>query len=99
MKRLFVAGVAVSLLVAVASISGAGPTVNSSKSNSSERVAGKEGGQQKKAKSTPAAGAQGQQDPCASVKNDPQQYAKCQDAATPSGLSRRSRSKHGGKAY
>lgn len=86
MKRLFVAGVAVSLLVAVASISGAETTVKSSKSNSSESTSGKETGKKKAAKA-PAESTT--QDPCASVKNDPKQFAACQDAAHPTGLPRR----------
>lgn len=95
MRRLFFISVVVSLFVAVASISGAETTVKESKSGSSERVGGKEGVQKKKgAKSTTAPAAQSQQDPCASVKNDPQQYAKCQDAANPPGLRKR---EHRGK--
>lgn len=97
MKRLLSVGVMVGLLMSVASISWAETTVKSSKSNSSERVEGKEGAQKKGkgTKSTAAPATQSQQDPCASVKNDPAQYARCKDAATPRGLSTRSRSKHG----
>jgi hypothetical protein len=95
MKRLFVAGVALSLLVAVVSISGAETTVEGSKSKSSESMGSSGKSKSKGTKSTAAPATQSQQDPCASVKNDPAQYARCKDAATPRGLSTRSRSKHG----
>ena len=85
MKRLFCAGVMVSLLVPVASNSWAASNLNLSKSNVN-RVAGKEGGQGEGKQSTAAPAAQGQQDPCANVKNDPNQYAKCQDATHQMGL-------------
>ncbi|MCZ7625519.1 MAG: hypothetical protein C3F12_06050 [Candidatus Methylomirabilota bacterium] len=83
MKRLFSAGVLVSLLVMGASILGAETTVKGSKSNTSERVAGSGKSQAKGTKSTTAPASQ---DPCENVKNDPQQYAKCQDATHPIGL-------------
>lgn len=83
MKRLFSAGVLVSLLVTGTSISWAETTVKSGKSNTPDRVSGKEGGQRKGTKATVESASQ---DPCASVKNDPQQYAKCQDATKPVGL-------------
>jgi len=86
MKRLFVAGVAVSLLVGVASISGAETKLNSSKSNVQKAAS-----QGKGAKAGSAA--QGQQDPCASVKNDPVQFQKCQAASHPSGLPKHHRVK------
>jgi hypothetical protein len=93
MKRLFFVGVIVSLLMAVASVSWAETTVEDSKGKSSERMegSGKSKGKSKSkgTKSTPAPGPQSQQDPCASVKNDPKQYARCKDAATPIGLTER----------
>ncbi len=95
MKRLLSAGVMVGLLVLVTSISWAETSVKSSKSNSSERVSGKAGDQAKGTKSTAAPATQ---DPCASVKNDPNQYAKCQDATHPVGLSTRSGRK-GNRGY
>jgi hypothetical protein len=82
MKRLFCAGVMVSLLVAVASISWAATTVKSSKSNSQDRV----GNAADQGKVTTSTAAPATQDPCANVKNDPNQYAKCQDATHPMGL-------------
>ncbi|MDD5560315.1 hypothetical protein [Candidatus Methylomirabilis sp.] len=83
MKRLFFASVIVSLFVMGVSISWGETTVKGSKSNGSERVGGKQEAQKKGTKSTAAPATQ---DPCASVKNDPQQYTKCQDAANPVGL-------------
>lgn len=83
MKRLLSVGVMVSLLVTGASISWAETSVKSSKSNSQDRVGGKAADQGKATKSTAAPATQ---DPCASVKNDPNQYAKCQDATKPVGL-------------
>lgn len=97
MKRLFFVGVAVSLLVAGTSISWAETTVKSSKSNSSERVSGKEAG---KGKGTKPTAASATQDPCASVKNDPRQFALCQDASHPAGETRSTKGKRGkGKGY
>lgn len=97
MKRLFVASVIGSLLVAGTSISWAETTVKSSKSNSSDRVGGKEAGKGNAAKSTAAPATQ---DPCASVKNDPRQYALCQDASHPSGETRGTKGRRGkGKGY
>ena len=95
MKRLLSAGVMVGLLVSVASISWAATSVKSSKSNSQDRVAGEAGNQAQGTKSTAAPTPQGQQDPCESVKNDPNQYAKCQDATKPAGLPKRSSGKRG----
>ncbi|MBI2883301.1 MAG: hypothetical protein HYY11_05275 [Candidatus Methylomirabilis oxyfera] len=97
MKRLFVAGVAVSLLVALTSISWAETTVEDSKSKSSESMggSGKSKSKSKGTKSTAAPAPQSQQDPCASVKNDPAQYAKCQDAAHPTGLTGRHKGRRG----
>lgn len=82
MKRLFCAGVMVGLLVAGASISWAANNLNLSKSNVN-RVPGQAGDQ---VKGTKAAAAPATQDPCENVKNDPNQYAKCQDATKPVGL-------------
>ena len=86
MKRLFCASVIVSLLVVGASISWAETTVEGSKSKSSERVEGSGKSKGKGAKSTAASATQ---DPCANVKNDPKQYAACQDATKPVGLRKR----------
>lgn len=94
MKRLFFASVIVSLFVMGVSISWGETTIKSSKSNTSDRVEGKEGAQKKGTKSTAAPATQ---DPCASVKNDPKQYAKCQDAANPVGLPKQSERR--GKKY
>ncbi|KAB2959789.1 MAG: hypothetical protein F9K13_08700 [Candidatus Methylomirabilis oxygeniifera] len=82
MKRLLTAGVMVGLLVSGTSISWAATNLNSSKSNIN-RVPGQAGDQ---VKGTTTAAAPATQDPCASVKNDPNQYAKCQDATKPAGL-------------
>lgn len=95
MKRLLSAGVMVGLLVSVVSISWAETSVKSSKSNSQDRTTGTEGSQGQGAKSTVAPAPQGQQDPCESVKNNPNQYAKCQDATKPAGLPKRSSGKRG----
>lgn len=81
MKRLLSAGVMVSLLVAVTSISWAETTVKGSKSNTSERISGKAAG-----KATKSTAASATQDPCENVKNDPNQYVKCKDATMPVGL-------------
>ncbi|GEM_PF-5111802 len=89
MKRLLSAGVMVGLLVSVASISWAETSVKSSKSNSQDRTAGTEGSQGQGAKSIVAPAPQGQQDPCVNVKHDPKQYAACQDATKPVGLTTR----------
>lgn len=98
MKRLFFVSVIASLLVAGASISWAETTVEGSKSKSSESMEGsgksKSKSKSKETKSTAAPGPQSQQDPCASVKNDPAQYARCKDAATPVGLTDRSKGRH-----
>ena len=98
MKRLFVASVIGSLLVAGTSISWAETTtVKGSKSNSDNSVSGKEAGKGKAAKSTAAPATQ---DPCASVKNDPKQFALCQDASHPSGETRGTKGRRGkGKGY
>ena len=85
MKRLFVASVIGSLLVAGTSISWAETTVKSGNS---------------KGKETKSTAAPATQDPCASVKNDPRQYALCQDASHPSGETRSTKGKRGkGKGY
>jgi hypothetical protein len=86
MKRLFFVSVIASLFVTVASISWAETTVKDPKSNSSERVGSSGKSKGKATKSTAAPAPQGQQDPCASVKNDATKYAACQDAAKPRGL-------------
>src|SRR5574337_810832 len=86
MKRLFFVSVIASLLVAGASVSWAETTVKDSKSNSSERVGSTGKSKGKATRSTAVPAAQGQQDPCASVKNDANKYAACQDAANPVGL-------------
>lgn len=82
MKRLLSVGVMVSLLVTGTSISWAATNLNLSKSNVN-RVPGQASDQ---TKGTKAAAAPATQDPCASVKNDPVQFAKCQDATKPVGL-------------
>lgn len=87
MKRLFFASVIVSLLVAGASISWGAADLDSSKSNVTKSTKS----QRKGAKSTAAPAPQGQQDPCESVKQDPKQYAACQDAQKPIGLKRTTR--------